>query len=121
MAELLGYNTDLLMYSEEAGMVYVALYVYVTMRVCNVCVYAILLYEAQRRKDFHVGFYNQTTGMYRDGQLSLQTAQALALAINAVPLSDQSSVLANLLDAIRQRQDHLDTGTVRSAAYLQRL
>jgi alpha-L-rhamnosidase len=112
MAELLGYNTDLLMYSEEAGMVYVALYVYVTMRVCNVCVYAILLYEAQRRKDFHVGFYNQTTGMYRDGQLSLQTAQALALAINAVPLSDQSSVLANLLDAIRQRQDHLDTGII---------
>ena len=98
---------------------YVCMYVlYITCPIHNVL---LLLFEAQRRKDFNEGFYNTTTQMYSDGKLSLQTAQALALEIEAVLLSNQASVLANLLNAVHQRKDHLDTGAVRRTVYIHSL
>jgi len=59
------------------------------------------------RSAFNHSFYDQETARYGGGT---QTAQACALYHGLVPKGDENAVLAKLLKAIRDKDDHLDCG-----------
>jgi len=58
-------------------------------------------------KNFHAAFYNSTTGGYADNS---QTANTLALSIDAVPTNLQVAVLNNILSSIKAENNHFTVG-----------
>jgi len=67
-------------------------------------------YEAlytQIGKNFHAVWYNSTTGGYDDNG---QTANTLALSIDAVPANLQAGVLNNIVTSIKLMNYHFSTG-----------
>jgi alpha-L-rhamnosidase len=68
--------------------------------------------------EFNTYWYNSTSYEYFDNHtfgnaLSLQTADALALTLNIVPVGDFDAVVARLVeDVVVTHQGHIDTGIV---------
>eukprot|EP00118_Oscarella_pearsei_P025682 m.308582 g.308582 ORF g.308582 m.308582 type:complete len:1010 (+) comp44295_c0_seq1:152-3181(+) len=64
------------------------------------------------RKSFNDMFYNASSKMYVDGDVSPQTTHSLALVLGVVPPADVKGVVDNLVAYTHSIQDHLNTGIV---------
>lgn len=71
------------------------------------------------RERFNRKFLNQETGAY--GDLSIQTAQVMPLALGLVPDSHRELTAARLADAVHAAKDHINTGFVGTPFLLQTL
>ena len=91
VAETLGKNDDAARYSHLAG---------------------------QIRDAFNASFFDSATGDYGPGN---QASNGLALDAGLVPARDEERVLANLVDSIREDDNHLAVGEVALPAILKTL
>ena len=78
-------------------------------------------YRAQAtklRSAFNEMFYNASSKLYVDNDISPQTTHSLALVLGVVPPNDLHAVVENLVAYTHSIEDHLNTGTLHLIGHL---
>ncbi|MFO7825618.1 MAG: family 78 glycoside hydrolase catalytic domain [Cyclobacterium sp.] len=68
------------------------------------------------REAFHIKYYHPQSGIFDHGG---QTAQAVPLFVGLVVKDQEAAVLATLLEAIQEKQGHINAGVVGTKALIQ--